>query len=129
MNINLQKSRTPLFWSLKYKVITLLFNIRKKDLNLSNCYTWVFEYSALGWCHCFGVLWEVCCFFSCSGKSCSQLLQVQQALPGQLPSRQQPQQPRVPPSVSEEPGGRGRQRVPQGVPQSQDVKRPEGQKE
>ncbi|NXW49861.1 PIWL1 protein, partial [Nyctiprogne leucopyga] len=51
---------------------------------------------------------------------------VQQTLSSQPPGRWQPQQPRAPPSVSEEPGSRGRQRGPQSVPQGQDGRRPEG---
>ncbi|XP_009471392.1 PREDICTED: piwi-like protein 1 isoform X1 [Nipponia nippon] len=50
----------------------------------------------------------------------------QQTLPSQQPSRQQPERPCVPPSVSEEPGGRGRQRGPRSVPQGQNERRPEG---
>nr|XP_009512092.1 PREDICTED: piwi-like protein 1 isoform X2 [Phalacrocorax carbo] len=41
---------------------------------------------------------------------------VQQTLPSQPPGRRQPQQPGVPASVSEGPGGRGRQRGPQNIP-------------
>ncbi|XP_074777312.1 piwi-like protein 1 isoform X1 [Athene noctua] len=49
---------------------------------------------------------------------------VQQAVPRQPPGRQQPQQPPVPPPVSEEPGGRGRQRDLPRVPQGQNGRSP-----
>ncbi|KFU89584.1 Piwi-like 1 [Chaetura pelagica] len=51
---------------------------------------------------------------------------VPQTLPSQLPGRQQPQQPHVLPPVPEAHGSRGRQRGPQGVPQGQSERRPEG---
>ncbi|NXU70935.1 PIWL1 protein, partial [Oreotrochilus melanogaster] len=51
---------------------------------------------------------------------------VQQVLPSQLPGRLQPQHPRVPPTIPEAPGARGQQRVPQGAPQAQYQRRPEG---
>ncbi|XP_056198802.1 piwi-like protein 1 [Falco biarmicus] len=51
---------------------------------------------------------------------------VQETLPSQPTSCQHPQQPGIPPALSEPLGGHGQQRVPQRVPGDQDGRRPEG---
>lgn len=57
-------------------------------------------------------------FFSCTGKSCSQLLQAQKTLPSHPSEQRQSLQPCHPPPLTEEPGGRGRQRGPQDAPKT-----------